>query len=252
MLKISMIAPFEVMDIAQKYSDFIMTLYPLFQKHKDKYEAALLKSDKPIYLDNGFFETKKAASVAEMQDMIDSLNPKIKERITHIIAPDGEIDEKSNFVVPKNTRQLREAFNFALSNSNLKIGISCIHVMNLKGGNFTHYSRYDFIESCLGQFFNAKEAQKIRMCGCLHFLGTNNQPYEEFKVLTRAYNGSLDSSAFVWPYLAKGEFFTAIDSKFSTPCDFEFSVSKELRASLDENLAALRNGLVDYGFVPKL
>lgn len=266
MLKIAMIAPIQVMGIANKFSEVEMTLFHLFKDREIPYAEALQKRTRvnPVILDNSFFELGKPASVEEMSAL---LKKPYGNLINKIILPDGDFsaldflgDELpcDLILVPTSVEELVAALKIvqlkyftANPRPQMMIGISCIHAQKaLKIEKFTQTTRDSFVEAGL-KHFNADFAEKIRRGNYLHFLGLNNQPWAELFLLGAKYNASLDSSAFVWPFLKYKLDIRGIEDKFTEPVDFDTTWSFYTQGVLEEYLRSVvadleRNNIIAH------
>lgn len=256
MLSISMIGTIQFIPVTSKLSDFDMTLIHLFQRYPQYLNAYLKRERKtPLMLDNSFFELGKAASVETMSGFV---SQNLHLGISTLILPDGDFSGLDKFeggllhncipmLIPTTSEELFIAFNIALnSNETIKVGISCIHALKSQNISvFDSNTRIAFVENVLGRFAKA-DADKLRRANCLHFLGLNNNPWEEMEKLAFFYEATLDSSAFVWPLLRRGKSIKDIKEKYVEAVDFTYEASFytqgvvkdklfELRAEMEEN-----------------
>lgn len=199
MLKLAMIAPTCLIDTASKYSDCAMWLTHLLD---DNSYVTAIKSrsyKQPSLLDNSFFELGKAIPLETMKLKAKQLG----EEVTYIL-PDGEFHEfesvASSMLIPTSLEELWVGLRMCLQFSKpFKIGISCIHARKSLGQeSFDADTRIRFVETALAEF-SQEEQTRFRTSEVFHFLGLDNMPWEELKLLKHRYNASLDSSAFVWP-----------------------------------------------------
>lgn len=240
MLKLAMIAPTCLIGTASKYSDCAMWLTHLLD---DNAYVSAIKSrthKQPSFLDNSFFELGKALPLSTMQLKARQLG----EEMTYIL-PDGEFHEfesvQSSMVIPTTLEELWVALRMYLQSSKpFKIGISCIHARKSLGlDSFDADTRAHFVEKALAEF-SLGEQDRFRKSEVFHFLGLDNLPWQELKLLKHRYNASLDSSAFVWPCArSHGSIrIWEIKDKYREPVDFRATLSiytKELcRQRLEE------------------
>lgn len=232
MLNLSMIAPTQLIEVANKHSGFMMTLAHLYSNPTYKQKVMVYaKQGGTIYLDNSFFELGKSIEIAQLLDIGHEIGARV------IVIPDGNfegIDKVTDagfvpMLVPDSFDSAKRAFEIAKDRDPwaTKVGISNIHVKKHFGTNsLLGKGRNVFVLQVLKEVFGSDLEGILEFCelGILHFLGLDDHPLTELVLLSRMYNATLDSSAFVWPLLREGKpgCITQRLQKFKEPVDFDF------------------------------
>lgn len=247
MLKLAMIAPVCLINEASKYSDCAMWLTHLFDN--PLYVKAINEREvkQPSYLDNSFFELGKAAPLEDMKTAAGKLNEPVR-----YILPDGDFtdfESVSSMVIPTSQDELWIALRMLEKDINaFKIGISCIHAKKaMNQGSFAADTRKRFLDSVLCDFHN-ETAEEFKKNECFHFLGLNNQPWDELKLLSKEYNASLDSSAFTWPVVRTHGSKTIfnIQDKYAEPVDFKVDLSIYTKSLAIQHMRKIKTELESF------
>lgn len=245
MLNLSMIAPIQFIEEANKYSGFMMTLAHLYDNPTYKQKVLdYVKQGGVVYLDNSFFELGKPIELSKLLDISREVGAKV------IVLPDdnfGGVSEvlSSGFVpmlVPGSFNSAKQAFEIAKSHGleNIKVGISNIHAKKHYGiSSLRGEGRHHFVRDVLGKIYENDLENILRFCrsDVLHFLGLDDNPWFELHLLSQLYEATLDSSAFVWPVLKEENFecITYREKKFKEPVLFDFNTSDERTISRLKN-----------------
>lgn len=245
MLNLSMIAPVQFIETANNYSSFMMTLAHLYDNPTYKQKVIdYVKQGGEVYLDNSFFELGKPVELSKLLDIGREVGVKV------IVLPDDDFEGASEvlsagfvpMLVPGSFNSAKLVFETAKSYGmeNIKIGISNIHVKKHFGVKSLHGSgRNLFVLRVLKEVYGSDLENTLNFCksGVLHFLGLDDEPWSEMLLLSRMYNATLDSSAFVWPILKEKDFecLTYRQKKFVEPVCFDFVTDDERSISRVKN-----------------
>lgn len=189
---ISFIAPFAHLEEAYKQSDFSMVLTHLVEEEPD-YRDFYRGTDKPILLDNSFFELGECVSKERVIEAANAV------RATCVVLTDGDLSDLDFFkgkgfevmFVPLSLRDLFSAYK----NKGIdKVGISCISSQKLIGREPFEPVRHEVMQRVLSEGISlAKVHSKT------HFLGATNANLMDLKLaVDMKAVGSTDTSLPVW------------------------------------------------------
>lgn len=209
---ISFIAPFNHLEYAYQNSDFSMVLTHLVLGSQ-AYREFYAKTEKPILLDNSFFELGRCLSKDEVYEAAKQVNA------TCVVLTDGSLDELDFYkkkgyevmYVPLTLEDLKSA----LKNKSInKIGISCISSQKMIGKQPFEPARTELLMQVRELITNHNYSK-------LHFLGaTNAQLQDLYDARTEHLIGSIDTSLPIWAGLHK-QALSATSPRYKEHCDFE-------------------------------
>lgn len=221
---ISFIAPFRYLSTAYQYSDFSMVLTHLVMENS-KYRDFYAKTDKPILLDNSFFELGRCLSREDVLEAAQSVGA------TCVVLTDGKLDDMDFFkskgyevmFVPLTWDDL--VYSVSPKCKVDKVGISCISSQKL-------IAKEPF-EPCRSELLLKLQEtiQKPINCHKVHFLGATNAQLQDLKkAVDNKLVGSIDTSLPIWAGLNKYTL-SASSPRYPTHCDFYSNLDWSVEAN---------------------
>lgn len=236
-LGISFIAPFAHLERAYEHSDFSMVLTHLVEKSAE-YRDFYRQTEKPILLDNSFFELGECISRERVLAAAEAV------KATCVVMTDGSLDDidfyKSKgyevMFVPLTWDDLLLGYK---SKDVDKIGISCLSSQRFVEGSKLEPLRHKVMELALNEVgLSTKVFYKT------HFLGATNSNLLDLK---KAFDiksvSSTDTSLPIWAGLYNVEL-SATSPRMEYPCDFASTL--EWQTACDMNIIAYKQ-CFNYG-----
>lgn len=221
---ISFIAPFKHLSTAYQYSDFSMVLTHLVMENSS-YRDFYAKTDKPILLDNSFFELGRCLSREDVLEAAQSV------KATCVVLTDGKLDDIDFFkskgfevmFVPLTWDDLVYSMNSKCKVD--KVGISCISSQKLIGK--------EPFEPCRSELLLKLQevTQKAINLHKVHFLGATNAQLQDLKkAVDNKLIGSIDTSLPIWAGLNKYTL-SANSPRYPTHCNFSSNLQWHIEAN---------------------
>lgn len=242
---ISFIAPFKHLERAYKQSDFSMVLTHLVESNAE-YRDFYRQTEKPILLDNSFFELGECLSRERVLEAAKAVNA------TCVVLTDGSTDDIDFFkskgyevmFVPLTLDDMILGYN---SSEIDKVGISCLSSQKLVGGNAFEPLRTEVLK-----LVSLKTRTPLSVCRKTHFLGATNANLKDIKDANDLrFINSTDTSLPIWAGL-HGRELSASSARMDKHCDFESQLDWQI--ACDMNIIAYRQCLrygnlqLDWGF----
>lgn len=211
---ISFIAPFAHLEKAYEKSDFSMVLTHLVEQNAE-YRDFYRKTEKPILLDNSFFELGECLSRERVLEAAEAV------KATCVVMTDGSVDDIDFFkskgyevmFVPLTLNDLIRGYK---SKDIDKVGISCLSSQKLVGGNALEPLRHKVME-----LVSNEVDLPVKIHYKTHFLGATNANLLDLKkAVDMKAVSSIDTSLPVWAGMHTREL-SATSPRMDKHCDFD-------------------------------